>query len=96
MIKIAIAGALAAIVVADVAVPTASSPASVTIERPRGLKGDRLPVLAPNTGCADAARPFNRDECIRVREQPAGTITPTVSPMTGTMRTAFVAASDNT
>ena len=72
MIKFAVAASLAVIVITDAAVSPVSTPTIGTIERPRGLKGDRLPVLAPNTGCADAVRPLSHDQCIGAREQPAG------------------------
>ena len=69
MIKIAVAAALTAIVITDATIGPAATPASATIERPRGLKGDRLPLFAPNTGCADAVRPHQQGECLRVRER---------------------------
>jgi hypothetical protein len=74
MIKMAVAAALAAIVVADGAFVPASTGAGVTTERPRGLKGDRLPVLVPNqvpsqipsnAACANATWPHYPAECIR-------------------------------
>lgn len=69
MIKIAVAATLAAIVVADAAFVPASTGTDATVERPRGLKGDRLPVRAPhqmpNAGCADAAWPYYPAECVR-------------------------------
>src|ERR1051325_6668480 len=70
MLKIAIAAALAAIVLCDAAVSSLSTPATATVERPRGLKGDRLPVFTPATGCPDATRPFSH-ECVNTRKQPA-------------------------
>ena len=51
MIKIAIAAALAALIVCDVTVLPAST--GETIERPRGLKGDRLPIRPTGAGCND-------------------------------------------
>lgn len=78
MIKIAVAAALAAIVIADVSFVPASTSSGVatTPERPRGLKGDRLPVLAPShspsAGCAEAAWPHYPAECVGSRREPSG------------------------
>ena len=52
MIKIAIAAALAALIVCDVTILPAGR-AGETIERPRGHKGDRLPIRPTGTGCSD-------------------------------------------
>jgi hypothetical protein len=73
MIKIVLAAAIAAIVVTDAAFFTASTstPASATTERPRGLKGDRLPIHPQGPGCADAVRPNYPAECVGNRREPA-------------------------
>jgi hypothetical protein len=70
MIRIAVAAALAAFVIYDAAIAPAFTGASQTVERPRGLKGDRLPVQPVGTNCTDAAWPYYRDNCVRGR-QPA-------------------------
>jgi hypothetical protein len=70
MIRIAVAAALATFVIYDAAVAPTSTGANDTIERPRGLKGDRLPVRPAGTSCADAAWPYYKDNCVRGR-QPA-------------------------
>ncbi|MBX9825443.1 MAG: hypothetical protein K2Y27_10655 [Xanthobacteraceae bacterium] len=73
MIKIAVAAALAAIVVTDTAFFTVSTstPASATTERPRGLKGDRLPIRSQGSRCADAVWPNYPTECIGTHREPA-------------------------
>jgi hypothetical protein len=86
MIRIAIAAALAAIVITDVAFVPASTGLPETIERPRGLKGDRLPVLAPDARC-DAPRFDGERECIGVRRQPAEQ-TPAMRHVLTVVRTA--------
>ncbi|WP_068020899.1 hypothetical protein [Rhodoplanes sp. Z2-YC6860] len=68
MIRIAIAAALASFVVYDAAVAPASTGPNETIEQPRGVKGDRLPVLPAGTNCADAAWPYYRGDCVRGRQ----------------------------
>ena len=73
MIKIAVAAALAAIVIADAARVPAATPAGVTIERPRGLKGDRLQISPQAPGCTDAVWPNYPAECVGSRQQPSGT-----------------------
>jgi hypothetical protein len=74
MIKIAMAAVLAAIVVYDASVVPASTGLTETIERPRGLKGDRLdslPVRPSGAGCSEAAWPHQQGDCVGGREQPA-------------------------
>jgi hypothetical protein len=66
MIRIALAAALVAIVIVNATIGPASE-LGATVERPRGLKGDRLPVLAPNTSCVDVVWPNQQGECVRVR-----------------------------
>ncbi|MBX9844038.1 MAG: hypothetical protein K2Z80_19735 [Xanthobacteraceae bacterium] len=73
MIKIAVTAALAAIVVADAAFVPASTPASATTERPRGLKGDRLQIRPQGPGCTDAVWPSYSAECVGNRREPADT-----------------------
>jgi hypothetical protein len=74
MIKIAVAAALAAIVIADAARVPAATPAGATIERPRGLKGDRLQIQPQAPGCTDAVWPNTPAECVGSRQQqPSGT-----------------------
>jgi len=68
MIRIAVAAALAAFIVYDAAVAPAVTEANKTIEQPRGLKGDRLPVQPVGTNCAGAAWPYYRGECVRGRQ----------------------------
>ena len=76
MVKIALAAALTAIVMADVTVGPFATSATVTNDRPRGLKGDRLPMLEPNPGCAEKARPFGKDECGGTREERPAILSP--------------------
>jgi hypothetical protein len=73
MIKIVLAAALAAIVVTDAAFysTSTSTGVSATTERPRGLKGDRLPIRPQGPACADAAWPNYPAECIGSRQQPS-------------------------
>ena len=71
MIKIALVAALAAIVIYDAAVVPPAIGNTQTIERPRGLKGDRLPIRSPGAGCPDVAWPSHQRECVGEREQPA-------------------------
>jgi hypothetical protein len=71
MIKIVIAAALAAIVITDVTFVPASTGAGATSERPRGLKGDRLPIRPQVPGCADAVSPDTPAECVGNRREPA-------------------------
>jgi hypothetical protein len=73
MIKIVLAAALAAIVVTDAAFFTASTSTgiSATTERPRGLKGDRLPIRPQGPGCVDATWPDYPAECVGTRREPA-------------------------
>jgi hypothetical protein len=68
MIRIAVAAAIAAFVVYDAAVAPAVTGANETIERPRGLKGDRLPVQPVGTNCSDTAWPYYRSDCVRGRQ----------------------------
>jgi hypothetical protein len=70
MIKIALAAALAAIVIADAAFVPASTDAGATTERPRGLKGDRLQIRPQAPGCADATWPNYPAECVGNRREP--------------------------
>jgi hypothetical protein len=63
MIRIALAAALAAVVIIDAAVLPASSGVTATTERPRALRGDRLPVRPTGAACADAAWPHYPAEC---------------------------------
>jgi hypothetical protein len=70
MIRITIAAALAAFVIYDAAVAPAFTGANEPTERPRGQKGDRLPVQPVGASCADAAWPYYKDNCVRSR-QPA-------------------------
>jgi hypothetical protein len=70
MIKIAVAAALAAIVIADAAFVPASTGVSATTERPRGLKGDRLPIRPQGPGCTDATWPNYPAECVGNRREP--------------------------
>ena len=72
MIRMMIAAALAATVITGVTLVPPSTGLTETIERPRGLKGDRLPLRAPGVGCADARWPAHQDECIVGRAPPAG------------------------
>ncbi|HEY5962485.1 MAG TPA: hypothetical protein VIU42_00545 [Xanthobacteraceae bacterium] len=67
MIKIAIAAALAALIVCDVTVLPAST--GETIERPRGLKGDRLPIRPTGAGCNDVVW-HHHDVCVGGDQQP--------------------------
>jgi hypothetical protein len=76
MVKIALAAALTVIVMADVTVGPFAPSATVTNDRPRGLKGDRLPMLAPNPGCAEKGRPFGKDECDSTREERPAILNP--------------------
>jgi hypothetical protein len=71
IIKIAVAAALAAIVIADAAFVPASTGVSATTERPRGLKGDRLPIRPQGPGCTDATWPNTPAECVGNRREPA-------------------------
>jgi hypothetical protein len=71
MIKIVIAAALAAIVITDVTFVPASTGARATSERPRGLKGDRLPIHPQGPGCSDAVSPDYPAECVGNRREPA-------------------------
>ena len=73
MIRIALAAALAAVVITDAAVLPASPGVTATNERPRALRGDRLPVRPTGAACADAAWPYYPAECVGGRGQPAGT-----------------------
>src|SRR5262245_29901335 len=68
MIRIAAAAALAAFVIYDSAVAPALTGANEPTESPRALKGDRLPIRPAGTGCADAAWPYYKDECVRSRQ----------------------------
>ena len=77
MIKIAVAAALAAIVIADAARVPAATPAGVTIERPRGLKGDRLQISPQAPGCTDAVWPNYSG---RMRRQPPAAVRHAVVP----------------
>jgi hypothetical protein len=70
VIKIAIAAALAALIVCDVTILPASTGVTETIERPRGHKGDRLPVRPTGAGCTDAVWPYYQGECVGSRQQP--------------------------
>src|SRR5262249_46346847 len=67
VIRIAVAAALAAFVIYDAAVAPAVTGANEPTERPRALKGDRLPIRPVGTGCADAAWPYYKDECVHSR-----------------------------
>ncbi len=68
MIRIAVAAALAAYVVYGI-VPAFTGP-NEAVERPRGVKSDRIPIQPLGTNCADTAWPYYRDNCVRGR-QPA-------------------------
>ena len=57
MIRMMIAAALAATVITGVTLVPPSTGLTETIERPRGLKGDRLPLRAPLTSIP-ASRAF--------------------------------------
>jgi hypothetical protein len=70
VIKIAIAAALAALIVCDVTILPASTGVTETIERPRGHKGDRLPVQPTGADCTDAAWPYYQGDCVGGRQQP--------------------------
>ena len=70
MIRIAVAAIIAVFVTYDATVPAATGLIE-TIERPRGLKGDRLPIHPPGAGCAEAVWPHYQGECVSGREQPA-------------------------
>jgi hypothetical protein len=69
MIKIAIAAALAALIVCDVTILPAST--GETIERPRGHKGDRLPIQPTGTGCSDVVWQHHHGDCVGGHQQPS-------------------------
>jgi hypothetical protein len=70
MIRIAVAAIIATFITYDAAVVPAATGIIETIDRPRGAKGDRLPVHPQGTGCADAVWPHYQGECVNVRQQP--------------------------
>ena len=71
MVKIAVAAALAAIVITDVTIGPFSTSATATIERPRGVKGDRLPMAVPEPDCAETGLPSTRGQCVGAPDRPA-------------------------
>ena len=71
MIKIAIAAALAALIVCDVTILPASTGITETVERPRGYKGDRLPIRPTGAGCTDVAWPHYQGDCVSGQQQPS-------------------------